>query len=214
MDVHLSRAGTVPGREEHTAAAALVLDVLERVHHVGDAAQADEAAETKSPGVCGVARLVRNVGHGALSTGRAIRRRRSPVQRSNRRRILVDGAALSLRGHARVALGLVEARLLRLNEAALLLRGRRPSVLRLLRLRVHGLALLDVLLVRVLGIDRRLLGDVRRLGVLVHGYTLLLHCGGMSRTVENVLKEGCSVSRVRCYIKGAMLRLRTKDWRR
>jgi hypothetical protein len=50
VDVHLGRAGAMPGREEHAAAAALVLDVLERVHRVGNAAQADEAAETKSPG--------------------------------------------------------------------------------------------------------------------------------------------------------------------
>jgi len=43
----------MPGREEHTAAAAFVLNILQRVDQVGNAAQAGEAAETESPGaVC------------------------------------------------------------------------------------------------------------------------------------------------------------------
>jgi hypothetical protein len=68
------------------------------------------------------------------------------------------------------ALGLVEARLLRLDVRALgLLGSRRPRVLWLLGLRVH-LALLILLLVRVLGVDGGLLlGDVWGLRVLVHG---------------------------------------------
>ena len=49
MDVHLGGAAAMPCGKEHTAATALVLYILERVHHVGNAAQADEAAETKSP---------------------------------------------------------------------------------------------------------------------------------------------------------------------
>ena len=49
VDVHLGGARAMPGSEEHAAAAALVLDVLERVHDIGNAAQADEAAETESP---------------------------------------------------------------------------------------------------------------------------------------------------------------------
>ena len=53
VDVHLGRAGAMPGREEHTAAAAFVLNILQRVDQVGNAAQAGEVAETESPGaVC------------------------------------------------------------------------------------------------------------------------------------------------------------------
>lgn len=48
--MHLGGAAAMPGCKQHTTAAALVLDVLERVHDVGNASQADEAAETESPG--------------------------------------------------------------------------------------------------------------------------------------------------------------------
>lgn len=47
--MHLSGAAAVPCSKQHTAAAALVLHVLERVHDVRDAAQAEQAAETESP---------------------------------------------------------------------------------------------------------------------------------------------------------------------
>jgi hypothetical protein len=73
-----------------------------------------------------------------------------------------------------VRLALVEASRLGLDVRALgLLRRRGASILRLLwllRLRVYLAALLVLLLVRVLGVDGRLLlGNVRGLGVLVHG---------------------------------------------
>lgn len=48
--MHLGGTATMPGSEQDTAASALMLDVLERVHDVGDASQAGEAAETESPG--------------------------------------------------------------------------------------------------------------------------------------------------------------------
>jgi hypothetical protein len=48
--MHLGSAAAMPGREQDTAAATLVLDVLHRVHEVGDAAETDEAAEAEGPG--------------------------------------------------------------------------------------------------------------------------------------------------------------------
>ena len=50
VDMDLGGSAAVPGGEQHTAATALVLDVLEGVHKIGDASQAEEAAEPKSPG--------------------------------------------------------------------------------------------------------------------------------------------------------------------
>ena len=47
--MHLGGAATMPSSEQHTATAALVLDVLERSHEVGDAAQAGKTAESESP---------------------------------------------------------------------------------------------------------------------------------------------------------------------
>ena len=76
-----------------------------------------------------------------------------------------------------MALGLVKARFLRRDVSALgLLGDRRPSVLRLLRLPVPRLALLELRLVRILGVNRWLLRDVRRLGVLVHGDFIRVSC--------------------------------------
>jgi hypothetical protein len=49
MDVLLGGAAAMPSRKEDAAAAALVLDVLHGAHHVGDAAQAGEAAEREGP---------------------------------------------------------------------------------------------------------------------------------------------------------------------
>lgn len=57
MDMHLSAATAMPCREQDTATATLVLDVLCRAHDVGNAAQAAQAAETKGPGMRRVARL-------------------------------------------------------------------------------------------------------------------------------------------------------------
>ena len=54
VDVNFSGAASVPGGEEHAAATALVLDVLERVHEVGNAAQAEAEAETGGPCAVGV----------------------------------------------------------------------------------------------------------------------------------------------------------------
>jgi hypothetical protein len=175
VDVHLSGAATMPGGEQNTAATALMLDVLERVHDVGNAAQAGKAAETKSPSVCGVADFVGNVGHGALAASRAIGWSRSSVERSNRGGVLVDSSTRLLRRHAWV---LVDS-LLRLDVCTLgLLRVRRARLRELLlRLLIH--LVLVVLRVRVLVVDwglRLRSSDVRRQRVLVHGDTLFLHC--------------------------------------
>jgi hypothetical protein len=193
MDVHLGGAATMPGSEKDTAATALVLDILEGVHNVGNAAQAKQAAETESPGVCGISNLIRNVGHRSLSARRAIRWRGSSTQARDRGRALVDRAALLLRWHTRllhvagllVRLGLRirVLGLLRRWRTRILLRGRRSVLLGLLC--VHGLLLLLLLVhhVRVLVVDRRLLlaCHVRGLGVLLHRDTLLLHCDGRTR---------------------------------
>ena len=48
--MHLGRTAAMPSRQQHAAAAALVRDVLEAVHDVGDAAQTAQAAETEGPG--------------------------------------------------------------------------------------------------------------------------------------------------------------------
>ena len=44
VDVHLGGAAAVPGGKQDTATSALVLHILHRVHHVGNAAQANQAA--------------------------------------------------------------------------------------------------------------------------------------------------------------------------
>ena len=49
VDVHLGGAAAMPRRKQDAAASALVLHVLERVHDVGNAAQAAETAETGAP---------------------------------------------------------------------------------------------------------------------------------------------------------------------
>lgn len=51
--MHLGRSAPVPGREQNTAAAALVRDILEAIHDVGNTSQTAEAAKTKSPGTEG-----------------------------------------------------------------------------------------------------------------------------------------------------------------
>lgn len=114
----------MPGGKQHAATTALVLDVLERVHDVRNAAQADDAAQDKSPGakisvlvgspfeemgiagldsLCRVTDFVADVGHGPLSASRAVSGCRAPVQAGYRSSVLVDGSSgLLLRGHARV----------------------------------------------------------------------------------------------------------------
>lgn len=49
--MNLGASATVPSRKKHATATALVLDILERVHHIRNASQAAEAAKTESPGV-------------------------------------------------------------------------------------------------------------------------------------------------------------------
>ena len=49
VDVLLGSTAAMPRRKKHAAAATLVLDILHRAHHVGDAAQAGETAETEGP---------------------------------------------------------------------------------------------------------------------------------------------------------------------
>jgi len=55
----LSGSAPVPGSEQDTTPSALVLDILERVHQVGNAAQAEEAAKTKGPSTTNM--LVANI---------------------------------------------------------------------------------------------------------------------------------------------------------
>jgi hypothetical protein len=50
VDVHLGRAAAMPGRKQHAAAAALVRDILEAIHNVGDAAQETQTTEAEGPG--------------------------------------------------------------------------------------------------------------------------------------------------------------------
>jgi hypothetical protein len=45
MHVNIHGATLVPCREQDTAVAAVVLHILERVHHIGDEAKAEGAAE-------------------------------------------------------------------------------------------------------------------------------------------------------------------------
>lgn len=56
VNMLLRSTAAVPRRKQDAAAPALVLDVLHGAHHVGDAAQAGEAAETEGP--CAGVRLV------------------------------------------------------------------------------------------------------------------------------------------------------------
>lgn len=97
--MHLGGAATMPGSEEDAATTALVLNVLERVHDIGNASQAAETAETKSPGVCGVSSLEGNVCESPLSACWAIGGSRRSVKRSDGSSGLVRGTALLLRGH-------------------------------------------------------------------------------------------------------------------
>jgi hypothetical protein len=198
--VHLRGAATMPSSEQNTALSTLVLDVLERVHKVGNASQAGEAAKTKSPcaihllamrsyiapndvdSLYCVTRLVRNTGHGALTASRAVGRRRSSVERGNGCSILVEGSGLLLWGHSRARvdgwLSLMTFRRIERRGDRLLMLDRRCSILRLLlrlRLGIH-LALLELrlLVVRVLVIDGRLAGHIGGLGILVHGNFILM----------------------------------------
>lgn len=187
VNMHLGGSAAVPGGEQDAALSTLVLNVLGRVHDVGDAAQADETAETESPCVRSVTSLESGAGHGALSTCWAVSGRGTAVERGNGSGVLILGAALDLRRHAWVGAWLTGLciHLLLLNG------GGRASVglLWLLGLRVH-LALLLLVLGRVLGcvllgigvlvVNGRLLpGDVGGLRILVHGDALFLHCDGM-----------------------------------
>lgn len=47
--MHLCRAAAMPGGQQHAAASTLVLDILEAVHDVGDAAEQAETAEAQGP---------------------------------------------------------------------------------------------------------------------------------------------------------------------
>lgn len=133
-----------------------------------------------------IPRLKRTVRHAPLPTRRTIRRRRSAPQIRNRRRILVHGAGLLLRRHARLSTLSYRIRLLLLFVALrrlLLLRRRRLGLsvrerrrLGLLRVLLGVLLLLRVLLlgilrIRVLVVYGRLscASYVGRLGVLLHG---------------------------------------------
>lgn len=48
--MHLGSAAAMPRSEQYTTAPTLVLNVLGRVHNVGNASEAHEAAETEGPG--------------------------------------------------------------------------------------------------------------------------------------------------------------------
>jgi hypothetical protein len=56
VDVHFGRSAAVPGGKQHATATALVLDILERGHEVGNETQAaGETADTQSP--CAISTL-------------------------------------------------------------------------------------------------------------------------------------------------------------
>lgn len=169
----------MPRSKEYTTATTLVLDVLERVHDVGNATEAETAAENTGPCVCGVSRFIHNARHGPLSTGWAVCRGWSTSKVGNWCRVLVNSAAGLLRWHARLRLHV--SLVLRLDILTLLLLwGRRASVL-LLRLRVHALLLLLILLGSgVLVIHRRrwlLARNVGGHGILLHGDFVVLAGG-------------------------------------
>lgn len=50
VHVHVGVARAVPGGEENTALAALVLNVLGAAHQVGNAAEAEAEADAEGPG--------------------------------------------------------------------------------------------------------------------------------------------------------------------
>lgn len=138
-----------------------------------------------------IPRLKRTVRHAPLPTRRTIRRRRSTSQTRYRRCVLVHGAGLLLRRHAGLSAGrrptvrfllrLVRLCLLRRRRLRLCVHGRRRLWLLGVLLGVWlllGVLLLGVLRVGVLVVDGGLgcTGYVGRLGVLLHGDTLFLHC--------------------------------------
>ena len=49
VNMLLCSTAAVPRSEQNTASSALVLDILHRAHHIRNAAQAGETAETESP---------------------------------------------------------------------------------------------------------------------------------------------------------------------
>jgi len=167
----LSGTAAMPGGEQHAAATALVRDVLERVHNIGNAAQADETAEAQGPSVCGVSNLIGDIGHGALAASRAVSRGGTAAKGCNGGRVLVNGSGLLVRWHglgwSKGLLGLLG------GPICALLRRRRLCVL---HLRLTLLVLRLDVCVRVLMVDGRLAGHVGgSLGVLVHGDVSLLH---------------------------------------
>lgn len=225
MDVHLGGAAAMPGSEQDTALSALMLNVLERVHDVRNAAETEQAAETESPStihllasvskppnstpidsLCSVANLIGNVGHCTLSASRAVSRSRRSVERGNGRGILVDGSTLLLGRHARVLLVLLILGLagrLRRHVLLLLLWRRRATVLLLGRLLIHG-GLLVLLLIRVL-VDGRLatsmlVGEVGGLGILVHGNCAYLLVAVQLLLVAQFERNTGSISRARLTV--------------
>jgi hypothetical protein len=183
----------MPRRKQNTTSATLVLDILERVHHIGNAPQAAQATETGAPStitvsiyakkkpqsvdlLCRISSLKRHTSHSPLTARRAVCRRRSPSQTRNGRGALVYGAALCLWGHGGLRVGCVDCcGLLGLGHGLGLhvLLGRRRAMWELLGRRSRILLLLLGLVclsIRVLMVNRRLTSHVRRCWVLLHGY--------------------------------------------
>ena len=100
--MNLGGAAAVPGRKQHAAPSTFMLDVLERVHNVGNASEAAETAEAKSPSMGGVSCFKRSVRHGTLSARRAVSRRRATTETRDRSGVLVYCAARLLWGHTRL----------------------------------------------------------------------------------------------------------------
>lgn len=151
----------MPGREQHTAATTLVRDILEGIHQVGDAPQAEAEAETECPGMRRAARLVRSICQGSLAACGAVCWRGTALEIGNRGCGLVDGAAWLLGWHTGLWLLLGG-----LHVGALGLLGRR---------RAGELAWLLLVLCVGIVVDGGLASHVWGLGVLLHGDVCLLH---------------------------------------
>jgi len=89
MRMRLNLSALVPGREQCSAVATPVLNVLERVHHVGNEAEAPSKTESNGrPNMSGVSGVVADTCHRSLATVRAIHWRSSHPQIRNGNRAL------------------------------------------------------------------------------------------------------------------------------
>jgi hypothetical protein len=179
VDMHFGAATAVPRREQDATATTLVLHILHRAHEVRDAAETGKAAQAKRPGVCGVASHKRRVGKGALAARGAVGGRGAPLEVGNGHCVLELLAGHLLWRHAWGARGLVVG----LYMCGLWLwLWLHVLLLRLAVGSVHG--------------RLRVTGGFWRLGIGLHGNTLLLHCAGLmliGRVVRRTRSLGLTV---------------------